>query len=88
MRNQHPDSHINDISSDGTTKANHSQESPTNRPTSKILPSKFPMGFLKRQQSLGYDKNVNVQQSPIFNANNRGSIKANNVHVNNNHQSK
>jgi hypothetical protein len=49
------------------------------------MPSTFQPG-LKRQQSLGYDKNVTVQRVPDSNINNRGSIKTTNI--NNINQSK
>jgi hypothetical protein len=53
------------------------------------MPSTFQPG-LKRQQSLGYDKNVTVQRVPDsnINNNNRGSIKTTNINVNNTNQSK
>jgi hypothetical protein len=51
------------------------------------MPSTFQPG-LKRQQSLGYDKNVTVQRVPDSNINNRGSIKTTNININNPNQSK
>ena len=75
---------VNDILLDRNTKLSSVPESPKNRSHSKILPSKFSIGLLKRQQSLGYEKNVNVLNSPVSNGNKRSSVKGNNVHHSNN----
>jgi hypothetical protein len=85
-RHHYPESYVNGLSSNRSIKTNPSAESPTNRPTSNVLPSTFQPG-LKRQQSLGYDKNVLVQRLPDSNINNRGSTKTTNNN-NNNNQSK
>jgi hypothetical protein len=86
-RHHYPDFYTNGLSSNRTIKTNPSTDSPTNRLTPNVLPSTFQPG-LKRQQSLGYDKNVNVQRLPDSNINNRGSTRITITTTNNNTQSK
>ncbi len=81
-RHPYPESYINGLSSNQPIKPNLP---PNNRQISNVMPSTFQPG-LKRQQSLGYDKNVTVQRVPDSNINNRGSIKTTNI--NNINQSK
>ncbi len=73
-RHHYPDGYVNGISSNRSIKTNPSIDSSTNRTTPNVLPSTFQPG-LKRQPSLGYDKNLNIQRIPDSNINNRGSIK-------------
>jgi len=71
-RHHYPESYVNGLSI--KPKSTHPIDSPTNRRvTSNPMPSTF-QPFLKRQQSLGYDKNVNVQR-----LSDRGSIKTTNT---------
>jgi len=83
-RHHYPDYYVNGVASNRPIKTNPPVDSPTNRRTPNVLPSTFQPG-LKRQQSLGYDKNVNVQRVPDSSINNRGSVKTT---INNNNQSK
>ncbi|CAF0883527.1 unnamed protein product [Rotaria sp. Silwood1] len=87
-RHHYPESYVNGLSSNRSIKISPAEELPINRPTSNAVPSKLQLGVLKRQQSLGYDKNMHSQRSPESNINNRGSIKTNNTYNNNNNQSK
>jgi hypothetical protein len=82
-RHHYPESYINGLSSNRVTRP----DPPNPRPISNVMPSTFQPG-LKRQQSLGYDKNVTVQRVPDSNINNRGSIKTTNININNPNQSK
>jgi hypothetical protein len=67
-RHYYPESYVNGL--------NHPpvEQSPKTRPNQNVLPSTFQPGLLKRQQSLGYDKNLNnIPRLP-----DRGSIKTSN----------
>lgn len=73
-RHHYPESYLNGLSSNRTIKTTIPEESSTNRLSPTTLPSTFQPG-LKRQQSLGYDKNIITQRLPDPNINNRGSVK-------------
>ncbi|CAF3675428.1 unnamed protein product [Rotaria sordida] len=85
-RHPYPESYVNGLSSNRSIIINPAEELPTNHSNSDALTLKLQSALLKRQQSLGYDRNINIQRSPESNINNRGSIKINNN--NNNNQSK
>jgi hypothetical protein len=68
-RHHYPESYVNGLS----IKTNN--PSLQGSPKPHVLPSTFQPGFLKRQQSLGYDKNINTTQRVP----DRGSIKTNNI---------
>ncbi|CAF1933629.1 unnamed protein product [Rotaria magnacalcarata] len=77
-RNNYPESYVNGLSSNRTAKTNPTEELEKNRQASNALTSKLQSAFIRRQQSLGYDKNNSIQLSHDSNINNRDSIKANN----------
>ncbi|CAF2973936.1 unnamed protein product [Rotaria sp. Silwood2] len=83
-RHHYPESYVNGLSSNRSIKVSPAEELPTNRPTSNALSLKLQTAFLKRQQSLGYDKNINIQLTPESNINNRGSIKKKHTTTTNN----
>ena len=51
-RHHYPESYVNGLNQ------LQLEQSPKNRPNQTVLPSTFQPGLLKRQQSLGYDKNL------------------------------
>ncbi|CAM4872963.1 unnamed protein product [Rotaria socialis] len=77
-RNNYPESYVNGLSSNQTAKANPTEELAKNRQASNALTSRLQAAFIRRQQSLGYDKNSSIQLSHDSNINNRDSIKENN----------
>lgn len=81
-RYHHPESYSNGLSSNRSLKINSGEDSSKNRANSDELTAKLQSALLKRQQSLGYDKYVNIQVSHEPNTNNRGSIKTSYIHNN------
>ncbi|CAF1030859.1 unnamed protein product [Adineta steineri] len=82
-RHHYPESYMNGLSPNRTIKGNIPEGSPKNHPITAPLPSTFQPSLLKRQQSLGVDKNAATQRLPDSNINTRGSIKLHNNYQSN-----